>query len=87
MNLTFYFLIPLIVYFFSELVRKRKFISNYSGNMHQKFFGETNVPLIGGIFIIFLLPLFNSSNFFFIFFILHIFNWFLYQILNQYHHP
>ena len=74
MNLTFYFLIPLIVYFFSELVRKRKFISNYSGNMHQKFFGETNVPLIGGIFIIFfLLPLFNSSNFLLYFFLFCIF--------------
>ena len=42
--------------------------------MHQKFFGETNVPLIGGIFIIFfLLPLFNSSNFLLYFFLFCIF--------------
>ena len=63
MILTFYFLIPLIVYFFSELVKKKNIFSNYSGNLHQKFFGETHVPLIGGIFIIFfLLPLFYPNN-------------------------
>ena len=66
--------------FFSELVRKKKIYFKLFWQYASKVFGETNVPLIGGIFIIFLLPLFNSSNFLLYFFILHIFNWFLSDI-------
>ena len=39
--------------FFNNLLNKKKFLLNYSGSIHQKFSGITNVPLTGGIFIFF----------------------------------
>ena len=39
--------------FFNNLLIKKKFLLNYSGSIHQKFSGITNVPLTGGIFIFF----------------------------------
>ena len=38
--------------FFNHFLIK-KFLLNYSGSIHQKFSGTTNVPLTGGIFIFF----------------------------------
>tara|TARA_B100001939_G_scaffold41640_1_gene32265 strand:- start:52 stop:1077 length:1026 start_codon:yes stop_codon:yes gene_type:complete len=39
--------------FFNHFLIKKKFLLNYSGSIHQKFSGTTNVPLTGGIFIFF----------------------------------
>ena len=39
--------------FLNNFLTKKKFLLNYSGSVHQKFSGLTNVPLTGGIFIFF----------------------------------
>ena len=47
------FISLLVIFFFLNLVlKKKKFFSNYSGEIHQILTGEKNVPLSGGIFII-----------------------------------
>ncbi len=43
----------LIFIFFNNFLIKKNFFLNYSGSIHQKFSGITNVPLTGGIFIFF----------------------------------
>ena len=45
--MVFYFL------FFLTICLSKKILLNYSGSIHQKFSGITNVPLTGGIFIFF----------------------------------
>jgi len=61
-------------YFLNNLIRKKKYLQNYKGEMHQKFLGSKNIPLSGGIFLIFsLLLLINSYNFLLCIFIFLIF--------------
>ena len=52
----------------SIVIKKTKYLKNYSGNTHQKFTSNENIPLIGGFFIIivFLLVLFKENIFFLI---------------------
>ena len=49
-------------------IKKTKYLKNYSGDDHQKFTTNKNIPLTGGFFIIivFLLVLFEENNFFLI---------------------
>ena len=56
----------LVIFFFSFLLSllflKKKLLLNFSGNTHQKFTSYSQVPLIGGLiifFVIFFIPYFN----------------------------
>jgi len=74
MNYFIIFLSFLGFYFLNNLIRKKKYLQNYKGEMHQKFLGSKNIPLSGGIFLIFsLLLLINSYNFLLCIFIFLIF--------------
>mgnify|MGYP001275143350 CR=1 FL=1 len=63
----------LVFYFLNNIIIQKNYLQNYKGEIHQKFLGAKNIPLSGGIFLIFsFLLLFNSYNFLlctFIFFI------------------
>ena len=65
-------------------IKKTKYLKNYSGDDHQKFTTNKNIPLTGGFFIIivFLLALFEENNFFLISIIL-IFSLGLFSDLNK----
>ena len=52
MNLTIFFLIPLAIYLVNKFFLKKKLLLNYSGEIHQKFLGDKNIPLSGGIIIL-----------------------------------
>ena len=42
----------ILVIFLTIYFKKKKFLSNYSGNKHQIFLNKKNIPLLGGIFLI-----------------------------------
>ena len=64
----------LITLFFSIISRKFNLFPNYSGEKHQSFLNENNVPLIGGILLLFpSVYFFFEKNLFFCFTILCIF--------------
>ena len=50
-NLIFLIILPGLIYLANFLCKKNFFLINYSGEIHQKFTSQTNVPLTGGIFI------------------------------------
>ena len=54
--------------FFAIKIKKTKYLKNFSGDDHQKFTTNKNIPLTGGFFIIivFLSVLFEKNNFFLI---------------------
>jgi len=54
--------------FFAIKIKKTKYLKNFSGDNHQKFTTNKNIPLTGGFFIIivFLSVLFEKNNFFLI---------------------
>ena len=57
-----FFLITTVL---STISNRFKFLSNFSGDFHQKFLNEKETPLIGGIlFLLSLLYLFYEKNFF-----------------------
>ena len=60
----FYFLslYTLLVIYFSYHFKKKKYFSNYSGDNHQLFSNERNIPLVGGIFLILPLLFLNYEN-------------------------
>ena len=65
-----------IIFFTNNRIKKLNFLSNDKGFKHQKFSGFKNVPLSGGIFLIFtylVLFYFNSYNFLLLFFLFSIF--------------
>ena len=79
MNLTIFLFIPLAIYLINKLFIKKKFLLNYSGEIHQKFLGNKNIPLSGGIIILTYLLFIDFQNIlfnfiFFIFFIIGIFS-------------
>ena len=56
--LTYSFLVILVSIFF----KKKKLLLNYTGDRHQSFSNQKNIPLIGGIFLILPLILMNYQN-------------------------
>lgn len=64
------------IFFINIYIFKRNLLPNYTGESHQKFTLNKNIPLSGGIFIIFYLSLimFNQSNYLFLIFALLIFS-------------
>ena len=75
----FYFILVLL---FSIYAKKKNFFPNYSGDLHQKFLSQKNIPLIGGLNLLFLITLiFFELNFIFVLFciLIYIAGFFLIQ--------
>ena len=68
MNILLLIISTILLLLISIKIKKTKYLKNYSGDDHQKFTTNKNIPLIGGFFIIivFLLVLFEENNFFLI---------------------
>ena len=68
-----FLLYNLLILLSALYIKKKNFFSNYSGDKHQIFSNEKNIPLIGGIFL--LIPILSISyhNFFYNLIILSIF--------------
>ncbi len=68
-----FLLYNLLILFLALYFKKKKYFSNYSGDKHQIFSNEKNIPLIGGIFL--LIPILSISyhNFLYNLIILSIF--------------
>ena len=68
MNLVLLIISIIALLLFSIEVKKTKYLKNYSGDDHQKFTTNKDIPLIGGFFIVivFLSVLFRQNNFFLI---------------------
>ncbi len=67
MELILIFILSICTYFLSIFFKKKNYITNFSGDLHQKFIGESNIPLLGGFFILTLfLVLFKDQNIYFL---------------------
>ena len=53
----FFFLTPVIIYFFNTFIIKNRYFLNFSGEIHQKILGTKKTPLSGGIFLIIFLSI------------------------------
>ena len=75
--MNFFFLISIsfiLFYFLNDYLKSRNFLVNYKGQKHQKFLGSRDIPLTGGIFLVFsIIVLFSYYNFFLSFFVFLIF--------------
>ena len=70
----YYFLLYfLTIIFFAYYFKKKNYFSNYSGDSHQLFSNEKNIPLVGGIFIVIPILSINYNNVFYILIIFSIF--------------
>ena len=69
----FYYTYLIFIVFFSIFLKKRGLFLNYSGDNHQSFSNAGNIPLSGGIFLIFPLVFFYLNNLILISFICIIF--------------
>ena len=67
--LTYSFFIILL----SIFVKKKKLLLNYTGDKHQIFSNQKNIPLVGGIFLVLPLILINYQNIIYNFFLISIF--------------
>jgi len=59
----YYIFTPIIIFYINYFFKKKKIISNYLGNNHQKFLGEKSIPLAGGIYLIFFIILVLKDNY------------------------
>jgi len=84
MNILLLVISTILLLLISIKIKKTKYLKNYSGDDHQKFTTNKNIPLTGGFFIIIvsLLVLFEENNFFLISIIL-IFSLGLFSDLNK----
>ena len=84
MNILLLFISIILFLLISIKIKKTKYLKNYSGDDHQKFTTNKNIPLTGGFFIIIvsLFVLFEGNNFFLISIIL-IFSLGLFSDLNK----
>ena len=71
--LHFFLLYFLTIIFFAIYFKKKKYLSNYSGDSHQLFSNEKNIPLVGGFFLVIPILSINYNNIFYILIILSIF--------------
>ena len=58
----FYFIYLLLIVLISLFLKKKGLFLNYSGDNHQSFSNQGNVPLSGGIFLIFPIIFFYSND-------------------------
>jgi len=84
MNILLLIISTILFLLISIKIKKTKYLKNYSGDDHQKFTSNKNIPLTGGFFIIivFLLVIFEENIFFLISIIL-IFSLGLFSDLNK----
>ncbi|MDA7812498.1 hypothetical protein N8958_01910 [Candidatus Pelagibacter sp.] len=84
MNILLFIISTILLLLVSIKIKQTKYLKNYSGNDHQKFTTNKNIPLTGGFFIIIvsLLVLFEENNFFLISIIL-IFSLGLFSDINK----
>jgi UDP-N-acetylmuramyl pentapeptide phosphotransferase/UDP-N-acetylglucosamine-1-phosphate transferase len=84
MNILLFIISTILLLLISIKFKKTKYLKNYSGDDHQKFTTNKNIPLTGGFFIIivFLSVLFKENIFFLISIIL-IFSLGLFSDLNK----
>ena len=68
-----FLLYNLLVLFLALYFKKKNFFSNYSGDNHQLFSNEKNIPLVGGIFLIIPMLFISYQNIFYNLMILSIF--------------
>ncbi len=68
-TLTYSIFIVLLTIFF----KKKKIFSNYTGDNHQLFSNQKNIPLVGGIFLLLPIILINHQNYIFSILIITIF--------------
>ncbi len=68
-----FLLYNLLVLFLALYFKKKNFFSNYSGDNHQLFSNEKNIPLVGGIFLIIPILFISYQNIFYNLMILSIF--------------
>ena len=61
--LYFYTLYTVLIILINIYFKKKKFLSNYTGDHHQLFSNTKNIPLLGGIFLIVPLILINYENY------------------------
>ena len=61
--LYFYTLYTALIILINIYFKKKKFLSNYTGDHHQLFSNTKNIPLLGGIFLIVPLILINYENY------------------------
>ena len=68
MNILLLIISTILFLLISIKIKKTKYLKNYSGDDHQKFTTNKDIPLIGGFFIIivFLIILFEINNYFLI---------------------
>lgn len=52
------FFLMILFYFLNNFFIKKKLLPNFSGEAHQLFVGEKNIPLSGGLFLIFFFAIF-----------------------------
>ena len=57
MDYLVFIFIPILIYFFNLYIVKKKLLTNFSGETHQKYLGTKNSPLSGGIFLILFLSI------------------------------
>ena len=60
-----FLLYNLLVLYLALYFKKKKYFSNYSGDIHQIFSNKKNIPLIGGIFLIIPILSINYQNIFY----------------------
>lgn len=60
--LYFYLIYSILIIISSFYIKKKKFLSNYTGDSHQLYSNKENIPLIGGIFLIIPILLTNYTN-------------------------
>ncbi len=69
----FYYIYLLFILCFALFLKKKGLFLNYSGDNHQSFSNERNIPLSGGFFLIFPVIFFYLDNLIFISFLIFIF--------------
>jgi UDP-N-acetylmuramyl pentapeptide phosphotransferase/UDP-N-acetylglucosamine-1-phosphate transferase len=75
MNYIYIIAIPLIIYFVNTFIKHKNFLPSLSGEKHQLFVEQKNIPLSGGAIIIitFLFIEMFNIDFFYIFYIFYLF--------------
>ena len=52
MNLAILVIFPISIVILNTLIKKKKILRNYNGQKHQKFFGNKDIPLTGGMYLL-----------------------------------
>ena len=52
MNTYLFIVYPVIIMVMNFFFKKKLFLTNYSGEDHQKFLGKKTIPLSGGLYLL-----------------------------------